>query len=230
MAELRTRFPYCRVVADAGPEGGIYGALNTALKSAADDHWSWFTYINDDDALGSRFSDALSQQLCARNPEPVVYGNVRLIDEGSSSFGWATTEPDPARLAHMLHQNISPLSQQGMLFSREAVQKLVQFDLRYELCADLDFWVRALQAGLPFRFFPHEVGKFRIRRGQLSSDVAKTRREFQDIVSRHLRRRPSPPVLWAAQVRYRFVNLPRYFERIRNRGFRTSEALLNDGR
>ena len=228
--ELRQRFPPCRVIADAGPKGGIYGALNAALDAVAGEDWDWFTYINDDDTLGPDFPAALQAHLARPDPEPVLYGNVRLIDDDSAPFGWITTEPVPAQIQFMLHQTISPLNQQGMLFSRQAVRHLVGFDLRYKLCADLDFWVRALQAGFAFRFVPAEVGKFRVRRGQLSGDINLTRAEFQDIVSRHLPNPPDKLTLKAARLRYRVINFPRYLERLKHRGLKTSEALLNDGR
>jgi hypothetical protein len=228
--ELALRFPQCRVVADAGPKGGIYGALNAALEAVADQNWDWFTYINDDDTLGPGFPAALESHRSRAEPEPVVYGNVRLIDDDSQPFGWITTESSPAKIRLMLHQTISPLNQQGMIFSRQAVDHLKDFDLRYKLCADLDFWVRALEAGFSFRFVPLEVGKFRVRRGQLSADIDLTRTEFRDIVFRHLPPPPGQLTLKAARLRYRMINLPRYLERLRHRGLKTSEALLNDGR
>lgn len=228
--ELSDRYPRCRVVADAGPPGGIYGALNMALQAVANDSWDWFTYINDDDSLGNAFPEALATHLRRSEPEPVVYGNVRLIDDDSAPFGWITTEPDSSKLPLMLHQTVSPLNQQGMLFSRAVVEHLEGFDLSYKLCADLDFWVRALVAGFGFRYMPQELGRFRIRTGQLSSDIGRTRTEFREIVAHHFPDRPSASVLIAAQLRYRLINIPRYMERFRHRGLRTSEALLSDGR
>lgn len=228
--QLAHRFPECCVVADAGHKCGIYRALNAALDAVADEPWDWFTYINDDDALGADFARAVSEHLSKPAPEPVVYGNVRLIDDDSTPFGWITTEPAPARIKLMLHQTISPLNQQGMIFRRDVIQRLNGFNPSCKLCADLDFWVRALTAGFAFRYIPCELGRFRVRRGQLSADIDLTRAEFRGIVALHLPERPSPLALLSARLRYRLINLPRYLERFRHRGFRTSEALLSDGR
>jgi GT2 family glycosyltransferase len=228
VAGLQRRFPACRVVADAGREGAIYGALNAAL-TAVPDGWDWFTYINDDDLLGPDFSSMLRTHLGRRNPEDVAYGNVRLIDERSAPFGYVTTEPNPRFLPHTLHQIMSPLNQQGMLFSRHLLGELGGFDLRYKLCADLDFWVRAYAAGRPFRYYPMEVGQFRVRAGQLSGDVGLTRREFADIVARHLPTKPSATILWLARLRYRLINLPHYLTRLRRVGWKTSEEVLSGG-
>lgn len=227
--QIAQRYPNCRVVADAGAKCGIYGALNAALEAVADEHWDWFTYINDDDLLGAGFSAALGCHLSKADPEPVVYGNVRLIDDASTPAGWITVEPRPSQIALMLQQWINPLSQQGMLFSRAVVRQLRGFDLGYRLSADLDFWVRALEAGFAFCFVPREMGRFRIRNGQLSADIARTRAEFRDIVVRHLGERPPDLTLLAARLRYRLINLPRYLERIRHCGLRTSEHLLSHG-
>lgn len=230
VAALAERFPHCKVVPDAGRAGGIYGALNPALDAVRDEPWDWFTYINDDDALGADFFKILDRHVGRAEPEPVVYGSVRLIDEKSAPFGWITTEPDPRKIPLMLHQTISPLNQQGMLFSRAAVLTVHEFDLRYKLCADLDFWVRAYAADHAFRFYRGEMGKFRIRAGQLSGDVNLTRSEFQKIVAAQLPDRPSPLTLRLAKLRYRLINLPRYLERFKNRGIKTSEAVLSDAR
>lgn len=228
VADLQRRFPACRVVADAGSAGGIYGALNAGL-SAFPDGWDWFTYINDDDTLGPEFGIMLDAHLSQDQPEDVTYGNVRLINEKSAPFGYVTTERNPRYLTNILHQHISPLNQQGMLFSHAAVKSLGVFDLRYKLCADLDFWVRAYSAERPFRYYPLEVGRFRVRAGQLSGDVGLTRLEFAYVVKRNL---PSPPrgtILRLARLRYRLLNLPRYLMRFWRVGWKTSEEVLSGG-
>src|ERR1700679_2920480 len=46
IATLKERFPHALVLADAGKQSGLYGAINIALQ-AEDKDWEWFTYIND---------------------------------------------------------------------------------------------------------------------------------------------------------------------------------------
>ena len=56
---LGQRFPGRTVVADAGREGGLYGALNAGL-AAADAlglSWEWFTSLNDDVLLSPGFAE-----------------------------------------------------------------------------------------------------------------------------------------------------------------------------
>jgi hypothetical protein len=228
LESLRQRFPHALVVEDAGKQGAIYGAINAAIGTAPPD-WSWFTYINDDDLLAQDFERMFLQHLARPKPEPVTYGNVRLIDERGAGIGFLTTERTPRFIPAVLHAGISPLNQQGMLFRRDVVEALGGFDLKYRLCADLDFWARAMAAGFAFRHYPLEVGRFRLRRGQLSGNVALTRREQDEITHRafpHMSRARRLFAKW----RYRFFNLPRYFARSRTVGWKTSDQLLEAGK
>ena len=58
------------------------------------------------------------------SPEPVTYGNVRLINERGLTISFLTTERSPSFIPALLHAQISPLNQQGMLFRRDVVQAL----------------------------------------------------------------------------------------------------------
>jgi len=225
---LQRRFPRASVIADAGKAVGLYGALNRALEDAPGG-WDWFTYINDDDALLPGFAEVARRHPRRPAPEAVAYGDVELIDGSDRRIARVTIERDPAWFAALLQQGISPLMQQGMLFSRETVRRLGGFDTRYRLCADLDFWLRAYAAGSRFLHYPARVAQFRIHRGQLSGDTEVTRREQDQIVRSHL---PAPisqgRKRWALW-RYRAENLPRYMARILSRGPKTSYQLLQGG-
>lgn len=223
---LRARFPGCRVAPDAGRSGGIYGALNAALDAFSQEAWTWFTYINDDDVLSRGLAAMFQAHAGGTAPEPVAYGKVRLIDERSQTLGWITNETRPRYLPAILHNGMSPLNQQGMLFHRNVVERLSGFDLRYRLCADLDFWVRAYAEGFRFRYYPIEVGQFRLRQGQLSGNVLLTQREQEDIVRRHLPKRSPDWLLFLLRMRYRLRNATRYLERLRSVGWKKSYAVL----
>lgn len=228
VAELAARYPHALVVPDAGRLGGIYGAINAGIQ-AATFKWDWFTYINDDDALLPGFGRVMLQNLREPSPAPVVYGDVELVDEAGSRISCITTAENPAWIPALLQQGISPLMQQGMAFRRDVVDRLGGFDLRYRLCADLDFWLRAYAAGEDFAYHPESVAQFRLREGQLSSDTSVTRAEQDSIVARHLPRRSSVLERLSTRLLYRTYNLPRYIERFRNRGLRTSYSILQEG-
>jgi hypothetical protein len=225
---LRTRFRGSEAVADAGRVGGLYGALNSAL-SAYPDGWEWFTYINDDDVLLPAFGELVRRHQSRPGREGVAYGDVQLIREDGSAVSRVTVERNPNWIPALLHQGISPLMQQGMLFHREAVRRIGPFDTQYGLCADLDFWLRAYAAGEKFRHYALTVARFRLRSGQLSSDTARTIREQDEIVSRHLPARTPRALRLYARWRYRVCNLARYAQRIRSNGLRTSYQVLASG-
>jgi hypothetical protein len=228
VGELQQRYPHARVVPDAGRAGAIYGALNAALDQAPEG-WDWFTYINDDDLLLPGFATVATKHFAAGGrAAPVAYGDVELIDGSGRRVGVSTVTPDPRWIPALLQANISPLMQQGMLFRRDCVTRLHHFDLRYRLCADLDFWLRACAAGERFRYYHVPVGQFRLRGGQLSGNTALTEREQGEIVRRLF---PVPVAAWHRRLavwRYRLFNLPRYLARIRTRGLVTSYAVLQE--
>lgn len=224
---LSAKYPDCTVVADEGRFGGIYGALNRGLSQAPDD-WDWFTYLNDDDLLLPAFSRAVEAHFWRDEPEPVLYGDVEIIDEIGRPGSRITVEKSPRWIGALLRQQISPLMQQGMIFRRDVVSYLRGFDTRYRLCADLDFWLRAYVSGHPFRYSGTTVAQFRIHAGQLSANTTRTEEEQADIVRRHLGNRiPAWTRAWA-RLRYRIENAPRYWERIRRRGFKRSYTLLQE--
>lgn len=223
--ELRRRYPSARLVADRGPAGGIYGALNDAI-GAAPPGWKWFTYINDDDALLPPFRAVALRHLLRPSSEPVVYGDVALIDGSGRRVALVTTERHPARIPALLQEGISPLNQQGMLIRRDVVEALGGFDTRYRLCADLDFWLRAYVSGARFRYVPEVLAEFRLREGQLSADTAVTQAEMAEIVRRHCAAPVRPVRRRVIRIGYRLQNLPRYLARWRSRGWRTSYQLL----
>jgi hypothetical protein len=228
VGSLALRFPHATVLADAGREAGLYGAINIALEAGGED-WQWFTYINDDDELGPDFGEMARRHFAALRPEPVVYGKVRLIDEQDATVGFVTLERRPACIPAVLRAGISPLNQQGMLFHRDVVRELGRFDTKYRICADLDFWARALAAGHAFRYYPEEVGRFRIRRGQISGDVNLTSREQDEIARRLFPKAGGALNGFMAKWRYRFCNLPYYLARSRSFGWVSSYQILSHG-
>ncbi len=222
---VQRRYPHATVVPDAGRTGGIYGALNAALDAVPSD-WSWFTYLNDDDLLTPALSAVVRQHLARSRPEPVVYGEVGLIDEAGGVVAGITIERSPAWIPALLQSGISPLMQQGTLFEHSLVDRIGRFDLRYKLCADLDFWLRCYAAGAQFRRYPERVAQFRLRSGQLSSNTQRTQAEQDEIVARHL---PAPIPAWRRSLgvaRFRLYNLPKYLSRLRRHGLRRSYAIL----
>ena len=229
ITELAARFPGRRIVADAGRGGGLYGALNAGLRAAADLDWGWFTYLNDDDLLTPGFAVLLARHDDGGAPASVGYGDVRTVGGDGGSLGCMTVESNPRYFPALLQGGISPLGQQGMVFGAPVVRALGGYDGSYSVCADLDFWVRAYVRGFAFRYYPLEVGGFRVRQGQISGAVSLLREQMADITRRHF---PAPLPTAAkrfARWRYRCRNLPRYVARLRVVGFARSLDVLQAG-
>ncbi len=225
---LKADYPDCDVAADQGKTGGLYGAINAGL-AAARLGWKWFTYINDDDLLSPGFAEMARRHCRSENLATVAYGDIETIDGAGASLGTMTIESNPAYFPALLQAGISPTGQQGMLFGEPVVRALGGYDLKYRVCADLDFWVRARARGFPFRYYPMEVGRFRIRPGQISGEVSLLRDQLDEITRAHFPAPVSGIVKRIARLRYRLLNLPRYVRRFRAVGMAKSLDVLAAG-
>ena len=215
--------PDCEVIADAGREGGMYGAINRGLSSVPD--WDWFTYINDDDLLTPATSRVIAAHCRSENKDVIAYGDVRNMRGDGTSLGLQTVERSPRYFRALLRQGISVFTQQGALVSREVTRKLGGFNSSLRLCGDLDFWVRAIEAGCGFKYYPGEVARFRLRAGQLSGDTHRLVEEWYAIVRGIAAEPISPLQLRWARWRFRAMNAARYVQRIRAAGWVRSHDL-----
>ncbi len=228
-AELGERFPGRRIVADAGRDGGLYGALNAGLSATAGSAWDWFTYLNDDDLLTPNFTELLARHDARHDLASVGYGDVRTIDAHGAFLGCMTVESTPSYFPALLQGGISPVGQQGMIFGAPVVRALGGYDQRFSVCADLDFWVRAYAGGFPFRHHGLEAGCFRVHRGQISGAVSRLSEQMAEITRRHFPVSVSPQAKRFARWRYRCRNLPRYLARLRVVGLARSLDVLQAG-
>ena len=164
------------------------------------------------------------------NTGTVAYGDIRLIDRRDRSLGHMTVEKNPYRFGALLQGGISPLGQQGMLFSEAVVRTLGGYQPGIRQCGDLDFWARAYAAGYAFRHYHGTVGRFRLQPGQLSGDVAVTKREQDEITHRCFPDAASPLERWVVRTAFRARNARRYVERWRAVGaWRRSNQMLEMG-
>jgi len=205
---LASTFPDLEVVAEENAGGGLYAAINHAVRAVAD--WDWMTYLNDDDVLGSGFGRVL--ESAAIDSGDVLYGRVSYIDAEGRNLGAFPVEQCPHRFASLMAASIPPFTQQGTLVRRACFDRLGGFDRRYPLAADFDFWVRAVRAGLSFRYLPVEVGSFRLREGQLSADQERVQSEMKRIIEAHLGS-PGRLVQTAVRTGFRLRHLPQILSR-----------------
>lgn len=189
---------------------GLYDAINQAVDSVGE--WTHLTYINDDDNLGADFNRLWTEYVHV-SPDAFGYGKVSLINDNSARMSSVPIESDSHWFEALLAQGISPLNQQGMIIPRALWQKLGGFRTEYKLCADLDFWLRAHRMGWPFKYYPMEVGQFRIREGQLSGDTQKLEAEIAAVVARDAPRKIGSLEKFYARWQFRIKNFPIYASR-----------------
>ena len=187
---------------------GLYAALNLGLRAPGD--WDAFTWLNDDDVLAEGFRAAW-QELQTEPDWGAIYGRVGLIDTGGAELGTLPIATEPADLIALLRGGIMPLAQPGTIIRRSVVERIGGMDETYRLAGDLDFFARALEAGIPFGHCSGRVADFRLRAGQLSQQQELGAQEFERAVSR-LRTKLGAGGA-AALVRFRWANRGVYWDR-----------------
>jgi hypothetical protein len=199
---------------------GLYAALNRGLRAPGD--WDAFTWLNDDDVLAAGFRAAW-QQLAAAPHCGAVYGRVGLIDTRGAGIGALPIAAEPADLVALLRRGIMPLAQPGTIIRRRLVEQIGAMDESYRLAGDLDFFARALDAGIRFGHCPDKVADFRLRAGQLSQQEELGAQEFARAVGR-LRAKTATGGT-AALLRFRWANRGVYWDRWRKHGGVTMREL-----
>jgi GT2 family glycosyltransferase len=228
LADLQQRFPACIVVADRVARG-VYPAINAGIAAAAESSWQWFTWINDDDELAPGFAPHLEHALgydARLFDAPWLFGPVQLRDGRNNVLGnlaVARTEKD---IVPLLQSHINPLNQQGLLAPRAWVDQLGSLREDFRICADLDFWLRAVVGGARFQCSRETVAIFRLRAGQISGDVTRHQAEFRAVVRALAPEPVGAARRVAARARFRLGNLATYAGRVRRSGWKGGFALL----
>lgn len=227
--DLARRFPHCELVADTA-RSGVYAAINLGIASAFTRPWDFFTWLNDDDAFAPGFKTHLETALAETGGgnETWYYGGVRLLGPGDENLGRLPISRFPSDLVPLAQLGINPLNQQGLLIPHAGLARLgrIREDLR--ICADVDLWLRGLKDGASFRFTGSTVAEFRLRRGQISGDVDRHRREFATAAAAIFPGRPSWIRASFARLRFRAGNAFVYLERLRRCGWRGGFDLLEN--
>jgi GT2 family glycosyltransferase len=210
-----------RIIVEESP--GLYAAIEQGLRAPGVD-WDAFTWINDDDLLAGAGCAALLQMLDTRPEIGVAYGRVALIGPRGERVGELPVSRREQDLKALLARGIMPLAQPGTVIRRSVWEKIGGFDRSYRSAGDLDFFVRALAAGVRFAFVDAEVASFRLHASQLS--------KFREEVAAETARALQPAAAWETSSfvpwRFRFENLVVYWERIRRHGFVSMQSLYEN--
>ena len=130
-----------------GPDKGIFDAMNKGLAAASGQA---VYFLNADDALAQPGSLAALAQSMRRSSADIVFGDVLILR--------------PAGDQYRSHRHVTPrslgfeaLSHQAALCSRQAFDQVGFFDTRFQVCADLDWFLRCSSAGVRFEHLPRLV-------------------------------------------------------------------------
>jgi glycosyltransferase involved in cell wall biosynthesis len=220
MLRLELEFPHCRIVEEKGP--GLYTALNTGFHTEEPD--DFFTWINDDDLLVTGGFERALLRLADDPTLDAIYGRVGLINGPGTPIGELPIARRPEDLPALLSSGIMPLAQPGTIFRWRVLKRIGTFDQGYRMAGDLDYFVRALQAGLRFGFHDEEVARFRLHTYQMSKDRITAAEEHARAIAK-LPRLPSRGARW----RFRWDNREVYWRRIRQHGFVNMNQLYGYG-
>ncbi|MCW2866771.1 MAG: hypothetical protein JWR20_959 [Marmoricola sp.] len=171
-----------RLVPDPG-RGGISGALNAALATAADGT-RFFAWLGDDDLLGPGSLDRTAAALEADPRATLAYGWCDYVDEQDRVLFRSRAGRWAARII-AFGPNLVP--QPGSLMRLDAVREVGGLDEGVRLAMDLDLFLRLRRVGR-FVCVPHTVASFRWHADSLTVAQGRASMAESDLVRRrHLR-------------------------------------------
>ena len=144
------------------PDQGQSEAINKGLRRATGDIVS---YINSDDLYSPGAFQRVADEFAAHREVDFVHGDGDVIDRaGRLQWEWLSRPYDYSVLTtyHFLWNAISNYILQPATFWRRAVlDRIGYLDESFHYAMDLEYWVRAGQAGLKFRHIPVKLAKLR---------------------------------------------------------------------
>jgi hypothetical protein len=190
---LRRLFPHCQVLAEPAGSRGVYAALNASLRATINES-EWISYINDDDSLMPGFAKIYEKARQLTGPA-IIYGEVQMISGDSQLITRMAVARRRWHIGHYFRIGRVPFTQQGTIIATAVFKQLGLFDERYSLIADTDFFQRAFAARVPIHFVKAIAARYRIRPGQLSSDIPTQKRELAQMIALY----PPPTALWVSR-------------------------------
>lgn len=148
---------------------GQSDAINQGLRRATGDIVS---YINSDDLYFPVAFARVAKEFAARPEVDFVYGDGDVIDEaGSLQWEWLSRPYNHRVMTsyHFLWNDFTNyIMQQATFWRRDVLDKIGYFDESFHYAMDVEYWIRAGQAGLRLHHIPCKLGKFRLIQGTKS--------------------------------------------------------------
>jgi glycosyltransferase involved in cell wall biosynthesis len=188
---------------------GQSDAINQGLRRAVGDILS---YINSDDLYYPGAFERVAREFVAHPEVDFVYGDGDVIDEtGNLQWEWLSRPYNHAVMTsyHFLWNDFTNyIMQQATFWRRNVLDKIGYFDESFHYGMDVEYWIRAGQAGLKLHHIPHKLGKFRLIQGTKSLSSSTVFWEDQLEIYRRYRGCRALGIFFA----YYYYNLARQFD------------------
>ncbi|MBN3940369.1 MAG: glycosyltransferase family 2 protein [Nostoc sp.] len=148
---------------------GQSDAINQGLRQATGDIVS---YINSDDLYCPGAFERIAKEFSDRPEADFIYGDGDVIDEvGNLQWEWLSRPYNHSLMTsyHFLWNDFTNyIMQQATFWRKSVINKIGYFDESFHYAMDVEYWVRAGDAGLKLIHRPYKVGKFRLIKGTKS--------------------------------------------------------------
>jgi glycosyltransferase involved in cell wall biosynthesis len=172
-------------------DAGQTDALNRAFHKMGG---SIVGFLNGDDVLAPATAERVTRYFDDHPEIDLIYGSVEWIDENGKITGTHRGRIDSlSAMLDIYHvwwrerQWVQP----EVFFRRSLFERVGDFDTRWHLAFDYDFWVRCFSAGARVAHVPGVIAQFRRHHAQKSIAAEKAATEIRAIVQRHL---PTAPI------------------------------------
>jgi glycosyltransferase involved in cell wall biosynthesis len=180
------------------PDDGIYNAMNKGVARATGD---LVYFLNSDDRLFDPDVVADIAAIAANTPVDIIVGDVIVCGGDDGRYRKSH--------AHIRRWNLlqERLCHQAVFVRRSMFERYGGFDERYRICADHEFFVRALHKGATLQHVPRVIAEFELG-GASGQEPEANIAESKDIIRRYERPFDMPLLLAYRAVRkaYRAIN------------------------
>jgi hypothetical protein len=226
---LHQRFPNVICLPEPPLTNNLYSAINYATSSLSG--WTHLTYINDDDLLCPEATKHWrSINASSKEDMQLWYGKVQLINENGDYLCHYAVNKIKCLHKLVLNGGKLPFTQQGLIVTHKVHAAMGPFDTSFHYAADMVYIAKAIQGRCKLTYTGEDVAVFRLRRGQLSSDLAKVDREV--VLARRQVCLPEKATIVAnllALAAMAGMNPMTYVRRLMRRNFMTQRQLIGSG-
>jgi glycosyltransferase involved in cell wall biosynthesis len=148
---------------------GQADAINKGMRRCTGDIVS---YINSDDAYCPGAFQQVVQAFSAQPQADLIFGDGDVIDEhGNLQWEWLSRPYDHKVMTsyHFLWNDFTNyIMQQATFWRKMVIDKIGYFDETFHFALDVEYWIRAGEAGLQLQHIPVKLGRFRMIPGTKS--------------------------------------------------------------